>query len=44
MSDRTTADKVCQGEVMPMKDVRELRAIMERRKRVTSRKRKEDIT
>jgi hypothetical protein len=44
MRDRTTADKVCQGEVVPMKDVRELRAIMDRRKRDTSRNRKEDMT
>jgi hypothetical protein len=44
MRDRTTANKVCQGEVVPMKDVRELRAIMDRRKRDTSRNRKEDMT
>lgn len=44
MSESTTADAVCQGEVEPRYDVRELRATMERRNSVSTTKRNEDNT
>jgi hypothetical protein len=40
----TAADTVCQGEVLPRNDVRELSATIDRRNSVSTMKRKDDIT